>query len=375
MKILSICYEFPPLGGGGANAVSGLLKEFVAMGHEVDLVTMGPWGFENREAVDGVNIIRVPCIRLKQSICFTPEMIPYITMSIPIILSMLRGKKYDINHTHFIFPDGIIAYLIKKLTGMPYLITSHGSDVPGYNPNRFRLQHLLLRPLWNKIVSSAETIISPSHFLKLLIESHGTLAKIELIPYGFDFNRFELNRVKKDSILVVTRMFERKGIQYLLEALAHINHSYKVHIVGDGPYLKTLKKIVDEKQLDVHFWGFLENRSKEMQDLYETSRIFVLPSESDNFPVALLEAMASSNAIITTKDTGCAEVVGDTAILVNARDPKSIKQALNKLIHNSVLCAQLGNAARKRIETNFSWKAVSNQYISLFESSKVEVSL
>lgn len=375
MRILTVSYEFPPLGGGGAKVVHGLAKEFVKMGHEVDLVTMGRWGLKSREVVDGINIVRVPCIRLKQSMCYTSEMAPYVFLSIPIVLSMMHGKKYDIYHTHFIFPDGVIAYLIKRFTRMPYFITAHGSDVPEYNPNRFALQHKILHPLWNKIVSSAETIISPSNSLQSLVGNHSASTRIELIPNGINIDKFQPFRKKKDCILVVTRMFERKGVQYLLKSLEHLNHSYKIHIVGDGPYLKVLRGIVDEKHLDVHFWGFLDNQSKEIRDLYETSRIFILPSEAENFPIVLLEAMAAGMAIITTKDTGCAEVVGNAALLVNARDPKSIQRALTKLIHNPDLCTQLGNASRKRLEANFSWKAIANRYISLFESAKTHVSL
>ena len=46
-------------------------------------------------------------------------------------------KEYDILHAHFIFPDGILASLVSKYTGIPFVITTHGSDVPGYNPDRY----------------------------------------------------------------------------------------------------------------------------------------------------------------------------------------------------------------------------------------------
>lgn len=172
---------------------------------------------------------------------------------------------------------------------------------------------------------------------------------------------------KKNRVLVVTRMFERKGVQYLLEGLKNLDYNYEIHLVGDGPYLKILKGMVDEKHLDIWFWGFLDNQSKEILDLYETSRIFVLPSEAENFPIVLLEAMAAGLAIITTRNTGCAEVVGDTALLVNACDSTSIQKALNRLIHDLGLCKKLGRLARKRLEENFSWNAVIRQYIARYQ--------
>jgi glycosyltransferase involved in cell wall biosynthesis len=60
MKILMTSYEFPPLGGGGAQVVRGLSRELVRLGHEVDLVTMGFHGLPSRETVNGVRVLRVP---------------------------------------------------------------------------------------------------------------------------------------------------------------------------------------------------------------------------------------------------------------------------------------------------------------------------
>ncbi|HSE83428.1 MAG TPA: glycosyltransferase family 4 protein, partial [Thermodesulfobacteriota bacterium] len=83
--------------------------------------------------------------------------------------------------------------------------------------------------------------------------------------------------------------------------------------------------------------------------------------------IVLLEAMAAGMAIITTRDTGCAEVVGDAALLVETRNPAAIKQALDRLINNPDLCNELGQAARKRLENNFNWTAVARQYTNLYE--------
>jgi len=146
-----VCYEFPPVGGGGSRVVQGLTKELVRLGHSIDLATMGFKNLPREEVIEGTQIYRIPCIRLKEAVCTTPEMIIYCMRAIPRILKLIKKNKYELNHTHFIFPDGLISLIVKKLTGLPYIITAHGSDVPGYNPNRFQLQHILLRPLWHLI--------------------------------------------------------------------------------------------------------------------------------------------------------------------------------------------------------------------------------
>jgi glycosyltransferase involved in cell wall biosynthesis len=283
------------------------------------------------------------------------------------VLKLVKRNHYNINHTHFILPDGLVSLIIKKITWLPYIITAHGSDVPGYNPDRFKLGHRLFSPFWKKVIQNSEQIICLSESLKSLVLKHGIETKITVVPNGLDTNKFQPDGNKQRRILIVSRMFERKGLQYFLKALDGLDFEHEVNIVGDGPYLRALQQMADDLKIKVRFWGWLENTSLELKRLYETSSIFVFPSESENFPIVLLEAMAAGMAIITTKGTGCAEVVGDTALLVESRNPAAIREALNRLIPDPDLCKGLGQAARRRLENNFSWTAIAERYADLYE--------
>jgi glycosyltransferase involved in cell wall biosynthesis len=121
MKVLMLSYEFPPLGGGGAKVVYGLTKEMAKLGHEVDVVTMGFKDLPKNEKLNGANIYRVPCLRTRESICSTPEMLSYALSAVPFAIRLIKSKHYNINHTHFIFPDGFVSYLLKKITKLPSL--------------------------------------------------------------------------------------------------------------------------------------------------------------------------------------------------------------------------------------------------------------
>ncbi len=362
-----LSYEFPPLGGGGAKVVYGLTNELARLGHEVDIVTMGFRNLPKYEKLDDTNIYRVPCLRTSESICSTPEMVSYALSAIPFVLRLIKSKHYDINHTHFIFPDGLVSYLMKKITRLPYIITAHGSDVPGYNPDRFRIEHKILSPLWKKIVKDADQLVCLSETLKSLVNEHYSGDNVSVIPNAIDLDRFEPVKKKHKKILIVSRMFERKGIQHFLKALDGLENNHDINIVGDGPYLQTLKQMVDGQSKKIKFWGWLDHTSSELRDLYQTSSVFVFPSESENFPIVLLEAMAAGLAIITTKNTGCEEVVGDSALLVESRNPIAISGALTMLIDNPGLCRELGKAARSRVENNFNWTAVAGQYTKLYK--------
>ena len=72
----------------------------------------------------------------------------------PFALRLIKENHYDFNHTHFIFPDGLSALAVQKFTGLPYIITAHGSDVPSYNPDRFINEHKILAPMWQVIVGN-----------------------------------------------------------------------------------------------------------------------------------------------------------------------------------------------------------------------------
>jgi starch synthase len=80
----------------------------------------------------------------------------------------------------------------------------------------------------------------------------------------------------------------------------------------------------------------------------------------------LLEAMIAGAAIITSSGTGCAEVVGDAALLVPVRNPGAIRTALDSLVADPDLVAQLGVAARQRVIARFGWDGVIDQHIEAY---------
>ena len=365
-----LCYEFPPLGGGGSKVVHGLSTELVRLGHEVDIVTMGFRGLPGYEQVNGARVFRVSFLRNKKYVCSVPEAASYVLSALMFVRRLASQHRYDINHTHFIFPDGFLAWSIKRSMQVPYVITAHGSDVPGYNPHRLKVAHKLMAPLWATVIRNASQITCPSESLRsLLMAASGGDKHTTVIPNGIDPGKFKHDKPKKKRILVVTRMLERKGVQHVLMALEGLKLDQEVHIVGDGPYLPTLRQMAQATGNNVTFWGWLDAQSPELKDLFETSGIFVFPSEAENFPIVLLEAMAAGMAIITTKETGCAEVVGDAALLVKSRDAEAIREALIFLANNPERCKELGKAARQRLEEHFSWTTVAERYIALYEKA------
>lgn len=369
MRILTLNYEFPPIGGGGSPVSYELGRELVAQGHEVDVVTMGFDGLPAHQVVDGINVYRVPCLRKRREVCRTHEMGSFVLAALPKVARLTATRRYDVNHTHFIMPTGLLSRLIRTWSGLPFVVTAHGSDVPGYNPDRFGLEHRLLGPMWKWILRGADHIISPSRFLRELVDQRPHGRPVSIIPNGFRHDRFRADLPKERRILLVSRMVPRKGVQYLLRALPGLDlRGFEVDIVGDGPYLPTLRQMASELSLPVRFWGWLDNGSPELKDLYERSSIFAFTSDSENFPTVLLEAMAGGQAIVTCDGTGCPEVVGEDALLVPPRRPDRLAEALGRLVRDDELRARLGRRARARVEREFGWPGIARRHIALYRN-------
>jgi glycosyltransferase involved in cell wall biosynthesis len=375
VRILMLNYEFPPLGAGGSTSSFNLARNVVALGHDVDIVTMGFRGIPSTETMDGISVYRVPSIRARREVCHTHEMATYVLSGTAKAAALAASNRYDLCNAHFIFPTGPIAYALKRLRGLPYILTARGSDVPGHNPNRFRFDHQLLRPVWRGLVRDADAVVAVSRHLAERIEENAPGISVEAIPNGCsplgpadDGARAPVSATRNGrmKVLMVTRLHEFKGVQYMLEAANRVSLDLEVNIVGDGPYRSTLEAQAARIGKPVRFWGWLDRTSPEMWRLYRESSVFVFPSEREGSPTVVQEAMSAGLAVVAADAAGTPEVVGDAGILVSPKDPAGIADALVRLAENPALVAELGERARTRVETEFDWRRLAQRYVDLY---------
>lgn len=370
MRILVVNYEFPPLGGGSSPLTYELAKSYVKLGHQVDVVSMAYKGLPVFEQKDGINISRVKCLRSRKDICYPYEQLTFIISAIWFLRKHLRSHSYDVNHTHFFIPSGIISVWLKRKFGLPYVITSHGSDVPGFNPDRFKFLHRFTGPLLRYICRHAETVVSPSCFLAGLIKERIGSVKTTVIPNGVDPDKY-LPSEKKNIILSTGRLLHRKGFHHLISAVSTKNFGYEVHIAGDGPMMKTLSGLAKRSATRIVLHGWMNNNSKEYKNLLAAATIFVLASEKENASVALLEAMSAGCAVITTKVSGCPETVGKAGIVVDPGNPHQLANAIMTLINDRALLEEKARQSRERILQKFSWDMIIKKYLEVLESKRV----
>lgn len=383
-RILILNYEFPPLGGGASPVSYELAKKLSETGlrhdgasyglaeagdFDIDVVTMGYKDLPKYEEVNkNFRIHRVKCWRSKKELCHPWEQATYLVSGWFKCKELLKKNKYDICHCHFIIPTGVLALRLKKKFRLPYIITSHGSDVPGFNTDRFKFLHYFTGPLLRKITSEAKTIISPSNYLRDLILKNISATikdKTVVIPNGIDTSKFT-PQVKKKQIFSSGRLLPRKGFQYLIRAVSGEDIGYEVHIAGDGPMMSELRKLAEKSKTRIVFHGWLDNNGGEYKDLIEQSAIFVLMSEKESFGMVLVEAMSAGCAIITTNTSGCAEIVGDTGMLVKINDTDDIESKINFLLSSSDKISRFQSQALSKVR-KYDWNMVLSEYIKVLQ--------
>ena len=365
MKILMLNYEFPPIGGGAAPVTRELCRQLTIEGHRVDVVTMHYRDLPPFEQIDGFQVWRTPAIRKRPDICHTHEMASFLLGAIPRTARLVRENRYDVIHCHFIIPTGPLGWYLSRRFRIPLLVTCHGSDVPGYNPDRFGLTHRLIGPAWRFLIRRCEMLVSPSQSLADLIHRREPTVPVRVIPNGIFESPVTLHE-KDKTIILCSRLLPRKGFQYVLQAVHDVDLDWRVEVIGDGPFRGELERIAAGSRTPVCFHGWLDQRDPRFGQLYARGAIFVFPSESENFPSVLLEAMRAGMAIIASTAGGCPEVVGDAALLVAPGDVNEIRNRILELIRSPDRCQQLRTAALTRVR-QFSWPVVAAQYVRCYQ--------
>jgi hypothetical protein len=322
----------------------------VRAGHTVDVVTGKMTGMATHGHDHGVGVHRVPGIRPHLHYTTAAQLATMLPGLYTRARALHRAKPYDICHCHFVIPSGVAAYALRETDGLPYVLTAHGSDVPGYNPDRFGMIHRLVHPLWRRIVHEAVAITSPSRHLEGLIHDPPSFPKAE----------------RKNRILVATRMFERKGVQFVIRALAGIETDWEVCVVGDGPYLPTLRKLASSLGVKVNFLGMIPR--DELQLFFATSRLFVFTSSQENFPMVLLEAMAGGCAVVTSSTSGCAEVGSGAAVLVEPENELALRETLSRLLRDEHEIDRIARLGVDRVAL-FGWDRVASEFAALFQEN------
>jgi L-malate glycosyltransferase len=369
MKILVLNYEFPPLGGGAANATKYILEQLKnKQDLEIDLITSSTDKYKKVKFSDNINIYRLD-IGKEGNIHFqsNKDLLSYSQKAYKLAQKLIEKNNYDLSHAFFGIPCGYISMKLNRKYHTPYIVSLRGSDVPFYNKRFFWLDKLIFKNLSGKIWRKAENVVANSKGLKdLALESHPRQT-IEVIPNGVDTEEFKpknnsLNQTIE--ILSVGRLIPRKGFDYLINALGGLNN-VKLTIVGDGPERENLEILAQKQKVNLNLRGVVDH--DKMAEEYQSGDIFALPSLNEGMSNAILEAMASGLPIITTETGGTEELINNNGFIVKERSAKSIREKIKKYLENPNLIKKHSKKSRE-IAEKLSWQKVAQEYYNLYRN-------
>lgn len=369
-RILVISHGFPPYHGGAELAAGYLAREAARDGGPVDVLTSDLGGrLPAEETRDGVRIRRVHAPK-KEWTRHTAVELGRFYLAARRRLDRFAEPRPDFTLAHFSFPAGLLARDLKRRHGIPYAVVLHGSDVPGYQPERFGALYALLQPVVRRVWRDAARVIAVSDPLRDLALRTWPEGRISVIANGVDTEMFSPrpSRPTGDGplrVITAAQLIERKGLRHLIAALS-LRES--LTICGTGPQEAELRSLAVSLQAPVHFAGAV--KPEDMPGRLADSDIFVLPSLQEGLPLALLEAMASGLAMIATPVGGIPSVLreGENALLVEPGRPAAIREALDRL-RDPLLRERLGGAAR-RTALEHGWAAVWRRYRETLASTE-----
>lgn len=300
------------------------------------------------------------------------------------MIKLVKKEKIDVVHAHWILPQGFLAYLCKKLFKVPYVATAHAGDIFPLKSSFFKFFSVLA--VKNSDFCTANSSYTKKELKKILVKK-----EISIIPMGVDLQLFTqknkntgLRRkfgIKKEFILSVGRLAEKKGIKYLVMAMKDVIKEFpesKLIIVGDGPERSNLEILTKELSLgkNILFVGKIEN--KHLPEFYATADLFVGPSiiaesgDTEGLGVVFLEALASGTCVIGSNVGGIPDIIehNRTGLLVKQKDSAQLSKSIIRLLHNEKLRKNLALNGHRKVKDLYSWDLIGKKFNEMFSQIK-----
>jgi len=377
-KILILTGIFPPDIGGPATILEALMKSLGEHGFDVKLLTYSDESESDRKDV----------FRVKRNQFFICRYFKYLFAAFKL------AKSADVIYVTDIYSVGYFAYLLKKILGKKYIVRFAGDSawetavangwttdyIVDFQDKTYNSRIEKQKARRKRILVSADKVIAVSNFMAGLAQKIGVVnEKIEVIYNAVDFTKekFDPKRVSeiksqfgpKKLIATACRLTPWKGVDGIIKILPELKSKIEdVHllVLGDGPELDNLKKLVEEKSMteNVSFLGRVKR--EDAFNYFKAADIFILNSNYEGLSHTLLEVMDVDTPIITTGAGGNPEVIedGKSGLLVGYNNNKELSAAALKILTDEVFARSLAANAKEKLK-NFNWSKTVEQTIGL----------
>ena len=374
MNIGIVCY--PTYGGSGVVATE--LGTYLAKrGHKVHFITYNqPVRLDILEEniyYHEVNVHDYPLFQYQ----------PYELALSSKMVDTVLNEGIELLHVHYAIPHAYAAYMAKKILAdkglnIPVVTTLHGTDITlvGRNPS--------YKPAVTFSINHSDYVTSVSENLKKETVKFFVVRKdIEVIPNFIDLSLYEGDHNCTKATLaapgekLITHISNFRKVKRLGDVM-DIFHAIqkevpsKLILLGDGP---------EREKAEEHarHLGILEKvtflgKTNEIERVLCMSDLFLLPSETESFGLAALEAMAAKVPVISTNTGGLPEVNihGETGFMSDVGDVQDMAKNSLKILKNEALLEKMKNAAYAQAE-RFSIDRVLPRYEALYERALAEV--
>lgn len=364
MRIGITCY--PGVGGSGLLATR-LGVELAKRNHEIRFITYEvPFelqeGHHENVKVDLVDVLDYPLFRYP----------PYTVALASRMAHVVQKHQLDLLHVHYAIPHAVSAYIAHQMTGIPYIVTLHGSDVhtlgadPAYQPGtRFAVEAAhAVTCVTRHICQTAEQTLG----IRCSIEPITNFTDTEL--FKPDACEFQLGTEKR-QLIHVSNFRPVKRVSDLVTAFAQIVDEVpdvELLLIGDGPTRPDVDRLIRKFEMNdrIKCPGF-------KRDVYQYLRCayaFALSSELEGAPLSLLEAMSCGLPVVATAVGGIPEIVqdGTNGLLVPLGDIDALADKLFAILSDPTLASRLGAQARQTILEQHTIDKVLPQYEAVYES-------
>jgi glycosyltransferase involved in cell wall biosynthesis len=382
MKVLHVIPSIGPLRGGPSFVIRTMSEGLAAQGCEIDVVTTDDNGPEQRLPVPLGRPVRENHV----TYWYFRRQMRFYTVSWP--LSHWLGKHvadYDVVHIHALFSFAVAsaAYWARHYR-VPYVVRPLGTlNRWGMENRRPWLKQATLRLIDGRVLSNAAAVHFTSEEEREESDMAASATRPVIIPnpVDFQFDRAGLPAgwlsshypaiAGRKIILFLSRLHPKKGIDLLLSSFARVRAQVPdialvLAGVGEERFVKQLHRQAHELGIepDVAWVGFLEGDAKKA--VMAEADIFVLPSYSENFGLAVVEAMAAGLPVIVSDRVGIhREISATDAGLVVPCEEYSLTNAILQVLGNEGLRLRLARSGIALTKT-FSVAAVTDQLVSLY---------
>lgn len=373
MNIGIVCY--PTFGGSGVVATE-LGKGLAQKGHNVHFITYK----EPARLLDTFNEnIFFHEVRLNDYPLF--DYAPYETALASKLVDVAINAQLDIFHVHYAIPHASAAYmarqiLLQKGIDVPVITTLHGTDITlvGKDPT--------YEPVVTYSINQSCGVTAVSESLKQDTFAHFDIKnEIEVIPNFIDFSRFKKtnkDHFKKaiapngEKILVHTSNFRKvKRVEDVIQIFCIVSKEIpsKLLMIGDGPERQNAEVLARSlcTHMDVRFLG----KQEAVEELLAIADVFLMPSETESFGLAALEAMACEVPVVSSNAGGIPEVniEGETGFLLDVGDVAGMAKRTLELLQDEDKLVQFKKNAFAQAQ-KFDISSILPQYEAFYEKVK-----